>query len=80
MERKAVKTGPFLATKISVPSMLEEQQKIASILSAANKEIETIQKKLKCLKEEKKALMQQLLTGKRRVKVDKSAFQKGEAA
>ncbi len=80
MERKAVKIGPFLATKISVPSMLEEQQKIASVLSAADKEIEIIQQKLKCLKEEKKALMQQLLTGKRRVKVDKSAFQKGEAA
>lgn len=79
MERKAVKIGPFLATKISVPSMLEEQQKIASVLSAADKEIEIIQQKLKCLKEEKKALMQQLLTGKRRVKVDEEEISQKEA-
>ncbi|HBD3090892.1 TPA: restriction endonuclease subunit S [Escherichia coli] len=48
----------------------EEQQKIADVLSAADAEITTLQKKLACLKEEKKALMQQLLTGKRRVKVE----------
>ncbi|MBB2382038.1 restriction endonuclease subunit S, partial [Escherichia coli] len=40
----------------------EEQQKIADVLSAADAEITTLQKKLACLKEEKKALMQQLLT------------------
>jgi type I restriction enzyme S subunit len=49
---------------------LKEQQKIAAVLSAADAEISTLDKKLACLKEEKKALMQQLLTGKRRVKVD----------
>ncbi|MBU2706336.1 restriction endonuclease subunit S [Zooshikella marina] len=49
---------------------LEEQQKIATILSTADKEIEILQQKLDCLKQEKKALMQQLLTGKRRVNVD----------
>ncbi|WP_038290289.1 restriction endonuclease subunit S [Zooshikella ganghwensis] len=49
---------------------LEEQQKIATILSTVDKEIETLQQKLDCLKQEKKALMQQLLTGKRRVNVD----------
>ena len=49
---------------------LEEQQKIASVLSSADREIETFQQKLNCLKQEKKALMQQLLTGKRRVKND----------
>ncbi|WP_347474193.1 restriction endonuclease subunit S [Acinetobacter thermotolerans] len=47
----------------------EEQQKIAKIISVADKEIEILQKKLDCLKQEKKALMQQLLTGKKRVKV-----------
>ncbi|MBB1268477.1 restriction endonuclease subunit S [Shewanella sp. SR44-3] len=58
-------------SKISVllPSM-EEQQKIASVLTAADKEIELLESKLAHLKQEKKALMQQLLTGKRRVKVD----------
>ncbi|EKO3966256.1 restriction endonuclease subunit S [Vibrio fluvialis] len=49
---------------------LSEQQKIASVLTAADKEIELLQAKLAHLKDEKKALMQQLLTGKRRVKVE----------
>lgn len=49
---------------------VEEQQKIATVLSAADVEISTLEKKLACLKDEKRALMQQLLTGKRRVKVD----------
>jgi len=48
----------------------EEQQKIASALTFADQEIDTLQQKLTHLKQEKKALMQQLLTGKRRVKVD----------
>jgi len=49
---------------------LKEQQKIAFVLTTADKRIETLQQKLDCLKQEKKALMQQLLTGKRRVTVD----------
>jgi len=51
-----------------------EQQKIASVLSAADAEITTIQNQLDNLKQQKKALMQQLLTGKRRVKVDSPAL------
>ncbi len=54
---------------VHIPT-LKEQQRIASVLSAADQEIETLQQKLTHLKQEKKALMQQLLTGKRRVKVD----------
>lgn len=53
---------------IKIPT-LEEQQKIASVLIAADKEIELLKAKLAHFKQEKKALMQQLLTGKRRVKV-----------
>lgn len=45
----------------------EEQQKIAAVLSTADQEITALQQKLDALKQEKKALMQQLLTGKRRV-------------
>ncbi|EHU2954003.1 restriction endonuclease subunit S [Acinetobacter baumannii] len=48
---------------------IQEQRKIAKVFSFADQEIETLQKKLDCLKQEKKALMQQLLTGKKRVKV-----------
>ena len=49
---------------------LKEQQKIASVLSAADKEIEIHQNQLSALKQQKKGLMQQLLTGKKRVKID----------
>jgi len=48
---------------------IAEQKKIAEILTLSDQEIETLQKKLDYLKQEKKALMQQLLTGKKRVKV-----------
>ena len=54
--------------KILIPPLVE-QKKIAKVLTIADQEIETLQKKLDCLKQEKKALMQQLLTGKKRVKV-----------
>ncbi|MBF7980774.1 MULTISPECIES: restriction endonuclease subunit S [Rahnella] len=55
--------------KIALPP-LQEQQKIAAVLTAADNEIELLQKKLAFLKQEKAALMQQLLTGKRRVNVE----------
>ncbi|HFQ5050547.1 restriction endonuclease subunit S [Vibrio parahaemolyticus] len=58
----------FELVNFQVPSV-EEQQKIASVLTAADKEIELLNAKLAHLKQEKKALMQQLLTGKRRVRV-----------
>ncbi len=64
-----VKPADFMALAIIAPQ-LNEQQKIASVLTAADKEIEVLETKLAHLKQEKKALMQQLLTGKRRVKVD----------
>ena len=49
---------------------LAEQKAIAKILSKADEEIELLNKKLEAFKQEKKALMQQLLTGKIRVKVN----------
>jgi len=55
--------------KIKIPS-LTEQRKIAVILTNADKEVEFLEQQCAHLKQEKKALMQQLLTGKRRVKVD----------
>ena len=55
-----------------LPLDIKEQQKIAAVLSAADAEISTLEKKLACLRDETKALMQQLLTGKRRVKVDEA--------
>lgn len=53
--------------RVLAPSDLFEQQKVAAVLSTADQEIMFLQQKLDALKKEKKALMQQLLTGKRRV-------------
>ena len=52
--------------KISTPN-LKEQTAIASILQTADKEIELEKVKLEKIKYEKKGLMQQLLTGKKRL-------------
>lgn len=57
----------FMMLKIPYPR-IEEQRAIATILDNAEKEIELAQQKLTSLQEQKKGLMQVLLTGKRRVK------------
>ena len=54
------------AYTLTIPS-LHEQTKIATVLSCADQEIAVLQQKLDALQKEKKALMQQLMTGKRRV-------------
>ena len=54
--------------KISIPNSVE-QQKIATVLTNADKEIELLEQQLADLQQEKKALMQVLLTGKKRVLV-----------
>ena len=57
--------------KIAIPlPSLKEQQKIADVLTNASREIEVLEQQLSDLQQEKKALMQQLLTGKKRVLVD----------
>lgn len=48
---------------------LDEQSAIAAVLDAADREIVLLEQKAARLREEKKALMQQLLTGKRRVRL-----------
>ncbi len=64
----------FKQIKVLFPKSIDEQRKIAAFLSTADAEITTIQNQLDNLKQQKKALMQQLLTGKRRVKVDSPAL------
>ena len=59
----------FFKANILCSRQKAEQEKIAAVLSGADQEIETLQSQLEGLKQEKKALMQQLLTGKRRVVV-----------
>lgn len=67
--RGSLRWSAFSQIKINLPS-LPEQQAIAAVLTTADEEITTIESDLSRLRQEKKALMQQLLTGKRRVKVD----------
>ncbi|WP_313232129.1 restriction endonuclease subunit S [Tissierella praeacuta] len=55
--------------KIALPSDMNEQQKIASILSSVDNQIEEHEIKKEKFQELKKGLMQKLLTGKIRVKV-----------
>ena len=54
---------------VSFPTNSHEQEKIAQVLTLADREIDLYQQQLDKLKLEKKALMQQLLTGQRRVKI-----------
>lgn len=68
-------TGVPSLSKLTIENILvnqpplPEQQAIAEILTAADREIELAQKKLEVLREQKRGLMQQLLTGKKRLKV-----------
>ena len=61
-----INMGEINKFKISIPT-LQEQQKIASILSEVDDKIEQYKNKKEKLEEFKKGLMQQLLTGKMRV-------------
>lgn len=64
---KQISYDDFCFVKIPYPN-IEEQKAISSILLQADREIEMANKKLARLQEEKKGLMQVLLTGKRRIK------------
>jgi len=64
----AVNSNDIKNLKIKLPP-LKEQQKIAEVLTLADQKIELLKTELTELKEQKKALMQKLLTGEIRVKV-----------
>ena len=59
----------FLKLEMKVPG-LKEQQKIVATLESAEKEINILNQKLDALKDQKKGMMQQLLTGKKRIKMN----------
>ena len=69
-QRYVISQDDFRNMTVFIPSDIVEQKTIAEILSKADEEIELLNKKLEAFKQEKKALMQQLLTGKIRVKVN----------
>ncbi|MBC3437803.1 restriction endonuclease subunit S [Pseudomonas sp. BW16M2] len=64
-----VKPSDFFGLTVFVPEV-DEQKAIAAVLTTADQDIHALQAKLTCLKQEKQSLMQQLFTGKRRVKVN----------
>ena len=66
---EAVNSDDIKSLNLSIPNY-KEQQKIATVLTNADKEIELLEQQLADLQQEKKALMQVLLTGKKRVVVD----------
>lgn len=57
----------FSIVKVVLPQTKEEQTAIARVLQAADKEISLLKTKAKKLREQKKGLMQVLLTGKKRL-------------
>jgi type I restriction enzyme S subunit len=59
-------TGNIKNHKLKLP-LLPEQQKIAEVLSLADDELNLLKKELEELKQQKKGLMQKLLTGEVRV-------------
>ena len=63
-----VRPADFMHISVPLPP-LDEQRAIAAVLDAADREIVLLEQKAARLREEKKALMQQLLTGKRRVRL-----------
>lgn len=65
---KQISYSDFAYIKIPFPA-LQEQTAIANILSSCDEEIRLAQDKLAAMKEQKKGLMQVLLTGKKRVKI-----------
>ena len=70
IEKMTFDFDTFLQLEMKLPC-IEEQTAIAQVLQAADKEISLHKAKAEKLREQKKGLMQVLLTGKVRVKIDK---------
>jgi type I restriction enzyme S subunit len=68
----ALKFPNFARIYVTIPDV-PEQHRIAAVLSACDREIELLQKQLEALKEQKRGLMQKLLTGEVRVKAGGSS-------
>jgi type I restriction enzyme, S subunit len=67
---KTLGQSEFLKLQIPIPS-LPEQIAIANLLQSADTELQLLKNKMEKLKEQKKGLMQVLLTGKKRLKINK---------
>jgi type I restriction enzyme, S subunit len=66
--RRKAPAEAFLKIDIRVPNSVEEQKKIATVLGTLSNEIKLLKEEVALYQKQKKGLMQQLLTGKVRVK------------
>ena len=66
---RVMNKGDFLKITVTIPGV-EEQKKIAGVLGGMDEQIALLKKYMEKLKEQKKGLMQKLLTGEIRVKAD----------
>ena len=69
IEKMTFDLNDFLHHKVFIPENIKEQQRIASVFSSIDNEISVLNKKLNAIKQQKKGLMQKLLTGQVRVRV-----------
>ena len=68
-ERMAVSSEDFLKVKLPFPTCEEESKQISIVIRKAEEEIALLRQKLAKLEEQKKGLMQLLLTGKVRLEI-----------
>jgi type I restriction enzyme S subunit len=76
--RFGLSIGSIENAKFTIPD-IKEQRRIAEIIMVQDDEIINLTSQLAHLVQQKRALMQQLLTGKRRVKLDNARTTKGTA-
>ncbi len=72
IEKMTFKLSDFMHEKITIPNDLEEQRQIAAILDTADQQLTILRNQRSALDQQKRGLMQRLLTGKVRVKIPKS--------
>ncbi|MFZ2989710.1 restriction endonuclease subunit S [Ideonella sp.] len=70
VEKMIFKTERWLKWPFNIPP-LPEQRRIVEILDLARREVDLLEQQVQVLRQEKAALMADLLTGKRRVRLDR---------
>jgi type I restriction enzyme S subunit len=70
IEKMTFDFDDFKRRKIMLPPTVEERRRIVKVLQTASEEIKLYEQKLAALQQQKKGLMQKLLTGEIRLKID----------
>lgn len=69
---RTLSQAAFLKLKVALPSRTEQSQCV-NVLTSVDQEISLLEQRVELLQQQKKGLMQQLLTGKIRVKIPRKA-------